>query len=777
MVFVNPLGRCRLGVARVWPWFLVMVLVNCREQRPDAPALPPQPPGAHEFVLAVNKDDPAVIARGLVAGIDPNARDRFGETALIWAVLRANRDLVAELLRRGADPNLRGIFAKTAVHWAAQEGEVELLRELIDAGGDIHVTDRMGRTPLMYAAISNGSRVTDLLLQEGAAINGADKEGRTALQQALLADSAQTVEQLILAGADIEGKDGEGETPLSLAMKQNKIALLISDPILAKYPNLKKRLALRGQDVILNDHERPRLDLERVAQRIHRLVNQKRREAGLQPLHYDHELAALAGSHCRDMAEKGFFGSVDPAGRGPLARARAAAIDKPGESLTIAENDYQGRIFSGFSAEIKNGIRYCNYQWHGPESLVSKVVLSWMGRTAYRENILSDRYNRSGVGLAVDRRMRVFIVHNFAHRGEPLKTQVLNQDERPTIDPALLAMRIHQELNRARRRMNLPPLIYDEALETIAAKHSLDMAHNRFLGHVNPAGEDPTARAKKHKLVVRQQVDDYFLERGVGENICRLRLFSGTQETVMEGVRSVRFNWLTAEALAAVALDQWLDEPHGRANLLGTAYDRHGIGIAQDGDDRLYLTQNLFSRKPLEKLELVAILNEGEKPCLDFEVLARRIHALVNAERGKQGLKPLLYDTKLARLATQHSLDMAGRGYFEHRNPEGEDATNRAARQGFETSRRIGYKQYKSGIGENIYRDRLFEGFVLVYREGRPQASPRWYEPETLARRTVAAWMNSADHRENLLTAAYRGHGIGLALDKEDRIFITQNLF
>ncbi len=51
--------------------------------------------------------------------------------------------------------------------------------------------------------------------------------------------------------------------------------------------------------------------------------------------------------------------------------------------------------------------------------------------------------------------------------------------------------------------------------------------------------------------------------------------------------------------------------------------------------------------------------------------------ALVNAQRAKAGVKPLIWDDDLAGVARAHSEDMFNRGYFSHYSPEGKDVGDR----------------------------------------------------------------------------------------------------
>jgi len=49
-----------------------------------------------------------------------------------------------------------------------------------------------------------------------------------------------------------------------------------------------------------------------------------------------------------------------------------------------------------------------------------------------------------------------------------------------------------------------------------------------------------------------------------------------------------------------------------------------------------------------------------------------------------------------------------------------------------------------------------------------------WNSPEAIAQTTVAGWMNSSGHRENILTLTFDREGIGIAIASE-KVYITEN--
>ena len=107
---------------------------------------------------------------------------------------------------------------------------------------------------------------------------------------------------------------------------------------------------------------------------------------------------------------------------------------------------------------------------------------------------------------------------------------------------------------------------------------------------------------------------------------------------------------------------------------------------------------------------------------------------LLNAQRARHSLAPLTENGQLARAAELHSLDMAARKFFEHRNPDGVEPPARIVRQGYPPIL----------VGEN-----------LAWGE-TDQSTPA---------AIVALWMDSPGHRANILKGGYREIGIGMAYE------------
>jgi ankyrin repeat protein len=93
----------------------------------------------------------------LAAGADPNARDVSGWTALMYAMLNRDPEVIKALLEGGADPNARsrlgesvlmGILSQQAV---SSDGAVSKVRLLVAAGANVNEQDQDGNTALMLA--------------------------------------------------------------------------------------------------------------------------------------------------------------------------------------------------------------------------------------------------------------------------------------------------------------------------------------------------------------------------------------------------------------------------------------------------------------------------------------------------------------------------------------------------------------------------------------------------------------------------------------------------
>ena len=100
---------------------------------------------------------------------------------------------------------------------------------------------------------------------------------------------------------------------------------------------------------------------------------------------------------------------------------------------------------------------------------------------------------------------------------------------------------------------------------------------------------------------------------------------------------------------------------------------------------------------------------------------------LVNQRRAEHGLKPLIQDWQLSRVARYKSQDMKDLGYFSHTSPT-----------------------YGSPF-------QMMKSFGISYRTAGENIAKGYASPEAV----VNAWMNSPGHRANILNSTYTHIGVG----------------
>lgn len=168
---------------------------------------PAQTTDAPDIVQAAKQDDIATVENLIAAGVDINATQGDGATALHWAAHRNNLESVRLLLNAGADPNKANALQATALWIASENGNATLTELLLNAGANPNAALKMGETPLMRAARSGDLASVKLLVSGGAEVNVAEHErGQTALMWASAQQHADVVEYLLDHGADLNAR-------------------------------------------------------------------------------------------------------------------------------------------------------------------------------------------------------------------------------------------------------------------------------------------------------------------------------------------------------------------------------------------------------------------------------------------------------------------------------------------------------------------------------------------------------------------------------------------
>jgi uncharacterized protein YkwD len=123
-----------------------------------------------------------------------------------------------------------------------------------------------------------------------------------------------------------------------------------------------------------------------------------------------------------------------------------------------------------------------------------------------------------------------------------------------------------------------------------------------------------------------------------------------------------------------------------------------------------------------------------EKPRVEVKPITldtNKVFILVNAERTKAGLNPLVRDVRLDKSSAEKCQDMVAKDYFSHTSPDG-----------------IAFK--------NLIRSHTSQYYVAG-----ENLAKGYYTEERL----VAGWMASPTHRDNMLTPRFDVVGYSFCLD------------
>ncbi len=125
----------------------------------------------HALVAAAEGGLMDEVLATLKSGVDVNARDYAGNTALDQASEYGHADVVKVLLEHGAIPDATASGGRTPLMAAAENGNLQVAELLLAGGANINLSDRKGRTPLIAAAEDGHLEIARLLLSKGANVN------------------------------------------------------------------------------------------------------------------------------------------------------------------------------------------------------------------------------------------------------------------------------------------------------------------------------------------------------------------------------------------------------------------------------------------------------------------------------------------------------------------------------------------------------------------------------------------------------------------------------
>ncbi|MCB9765980.1 MAG: ankyrin repeat domain-containing protein [Alphaproteobacteria bacterium] len=171
---------------------------------PCAPGLPTP------LIAAAFNGHGAVVRRLLDLGVDLEAVNVQGRTALHQASDQGHAGIVRLLLEAGADADRASLYDHTPLHIAAWQDHFDVVKALLAAKARVDSVDVNGDTPLALAATEAVPDVVQALLEAGASVEQPNHYGQTPLVRAAMSGQDVNVRLLRAAGADLGRVDHNG---------------------------------------------------------------------------------------------------------------------------------------------------------------------------------------------------------------------------------------------------------------------------------------------------------------------------------------------------------------------------------------------------------------------------------------------------------------------------------------------------------------------------------------------------------------------------------------
>jgi len=160
------------------------------------------------------------------------------------------------------------------------------------------------------------------------------------------------------------------------------------------------------------------------------------------------------------------------------------------------------------------------------------------------------------------------------------------QKTKPALRIAQLEKEIHLLINKERTKHHLSALAWNNALSTIARKHSSDMAKRSYFSHFSPEGHDFSYRYKQNGYSCALPADGRIYLGA--ENIFQNNLY----DRIVYVNDAAYYEWNSMVKIAETTVQGWMNSPGHRKNILTPYWQSEGIGVVISPDNKVYITQN-----------------------------------------------------------------------------------------------------------------------------------------------------------------------------------------
>ncbi|CAK4664213.1 unnamed protein product [Aphanomyces euteiches] len=218
----DQLNWTDVGWTSVWYMYTMLVVAMLYYAWPTLLKMPLFFTKDYQMVDAASCGNIEGVRRLLAQGANVNwtMGEIMGDplTAVYWASVNGDADVVELLLDKHADPDIETKSGYTALTAAAELGDAKIVKLLAEHHADIDHTDKAGETALMRASSYGHTDVVRLLLAKKAAVDTTDKLVRnTALMIAAWHGHANII-KLLLPKANLALTNQDGQTARQIAL-------------------------------------------------------------------------------------------------------------------------------------------------------------------------------------------------------------------------------------------------------------------------------------------------------------------------------------------------------------------------------------------------------------------------------------------------------------------------------------------------------------------------------------------------------------------------------
>lgn len=218
-----------------------------------------------ELHKAVIQGDLEKVKKLVTSGVNLEAKDKKGETALFYALDRNFANIARYLIQNKANVNVINIHGRHIIQPAIAKNQFDLVKIMIDHELNLQLKQE-GDTVLTIACNLNppNFKMVQLFVERGVNVNARDKNHYSALMYLTTKDdpNLDIIRYLIKNGADVNAKDHSGRSILRLLVERRSLNQTLVQTLLENGANINSR-DKDGQaifDYIKNYYDYPETD-------------------------------------------------------------------------------------------------------------------------------------------------------------------------------------------------------------------------------------------------------------------------------------------------------------------------------------------------------------------------------------------------------------------------------------------------------------------------------------------------------------------------------------